>query len=63
MNFLHEDGKGKLYNNIGEEVAVVEMEVDEDSYPLDTVTDFKSYMDMKPPEKPLKLKKRKRGIC
>lgn len=60
MNFLHEDGKGKLYNDIGEEVAVVEMEVDEESYPLDTVTDFKSYMDMKPPEKPLKLEKKEK---
>lgn len=29
MNFVHEDGKGKLFDDEGNEVSVVEMEVDQ----------------------------------
>lgn len=51
MNFVHEDGKGKLFDDEGNEVSVVEMEVDQVNYPLGNVTDFNMYLDLKPPEK------------
>jgi hypothetical protein len=31
---------------------VLEMDVDEDSYPLDPITDYDKYMTLKPPKRP-----------
>ncbi|KAI8636071.1 hypothetical protein BD408DRAFT_331019, partial [Parasitella parasitica] len=49
--FIYEDGKGNLNNEEGEKVAVLEMEVDELEYPLEDVTNYNMYLDLKPPEK------------
>ncbi|KAI8080660.1 hypothetical protein BDF21DRAFT_339627 [Thamnidium elegans] len=54
-NFVHEDGQGNLYNDDGLEVNVVEMEVDQDMYPVEMVTDFNIYRDIKPPEKEIEI--------
>ncbi|KAI8639732.1 hypothetical protein BD408DRAFT_404637 [Parasitella parasitica] len=40
-------------------VAVVEMEVDEEMYPIETVTNFGMYQELKPPEKPEKNNEKK----
>ncbi|GAA5806761.1 hypothetical protein MFLAVUS_000109 [Mucor flavus] len=53
-NFVHEDGQGNLYNDEGLEVAVVEMEVDEEIFPLEVVSNFDNYIDLKPPEREIK---------
>ncbi|GAA5798206.1 hypothetical protein HPULCUR_003606 [Helicostylum pulchrum] len=54
-NFVHEDDQRNLYNDDGLEVNVVEMEVDQDMYPVEMVTDFNIYRDIKPPEKEIKI--------
>ncbi|KAI8967804.1 hypothetical protein BDF20DRAFT_792955, partial [Mycotypha africana] len=51
IDFIHEDGQGNLFNGKGMAVAVVEMEVDEEMYPIETVTNFGMYQELKPPEK------------
>jgi hypothetical protein len=38
--FLFEDGKGNLRNEQGDQVHVLEMEVDEVEYPLEDVTNY-----------------------
>jgi transposase len=53
---LFEDGKGNLTDEDGVEVSVVDMEVDEIEYPLEDITNYDSYLDLKPPEKPVKVK-------
>jgi transposase len=53
-NFVHEDGQGNLYNDEGFEVNVVEMDVDQDMYPVEMVTNFNIYRDIKPSEKEIK---------
>lgn len=53
--FIYEDGKGNLHNEEGEQVEVLEMEVDEVEYPLEDVTNYNMYLDLKPPEKPVKI--------
>ncbi|CEP09554.1 hypothetical protein [Parasitella parasitica] len=40
-------------------VAVVEMEVDEEMYPIETVINFGMYQELKPPEKPEKNNEKK----
>ncbi|GAN04370.1 conserved hypothetical protein, partial [Mucor ambiguus] len=57
-NFVYEDGQGNLFNDKGMAVAVVEMEVDEEMYPIETVTNFGMYPELKPPEKPEKNNER-----
>ncbi|KAI8637356.1 hypothetical protein BD408DRAFT_353855, partial [Parasitella parasitica] len=59
MEFVHEDGKGNAYNEEGEEVVVIGMEVDNDNYPLNDVTDFDQYVDLKPPEKTASASKKR----
>lgn len=50
--FVHDDGQGNLYNDQGMAVTIVEMKLDEEMYPIETVTDFAMYLDLiKPPEK------------
>lgn len=53
-NFVHEDGQGNLYNDEGLEVAVVEMEVDEEMFPLEVASHFDNYIDLKPPEREIR---------
>ncbi|KAI8635876.1 hypothetical protein BD408DRAFT_438457 [Parasitella parasitica] len=53
--FIYEDGKGNLNNEEGEKVAVLEKEVDELEYPLEDVTNHNMYLDLKPPEKSVKI--------
>ncbi|KAI8645759.1 DDE superfamily endonuclease-domain-containing protein [Parasitella parasitica] len=54
--FIYEDGKGNLNNEEDEQVAVLEMEVDELEYSLEDVTNYlHMYLDLKPPEKPVKI--------
>lgn len=52
MNFqiYQEDGHGNAVDESGNEP--VEMEVDDDGYPLADTVDFDNYLDFKPPEKP-----------
>lgn len=52
--FIHEDGHGNMVGDEGEDVAVIEMDVDYETYPLNSVTNFNEYMSLKPPEKPVK---------
>lgn len=42
--FLHENGSGKLYDDSGNEV-------DNEIFPLDEITEYGKYLDLKPPEK------------
>ncbi|KAI9020955.1 hypothetical protein CLU79DRAFT_703515 [Phycomyces nitens] len=39
------------------EILWVKMEVDLEEYPLDSITNYDQYTDLKPPETPLKMKK------
>ena len=55
--FVYEDGSGNLYNEQGTSVSIIDMEVDEDQYPLANITNFGEYTDLKPPEKPIKASK------
>ncbi|KAI9496851.1 hypothetical protein BDB00DRAFT_744720, partial [Zychaea mexicana] len=49
MEFVYEDGHGNAIDEAGHHV--LEMEVDENEYPLDNITDFDVYMTQKPPER------------
>ncbi|KAI7861490.1 hypothetical protein BDF14DRAFT_1887119 [Spinellus fusiger] len=51
-NIVHKDGQRNIYNDEGIAITVVEMEVDEEMYPIETVTNFGMYLDLKPPKKP-----------
>ncbi|KAI9247286.1 hypothetical protein EDC94DRAFT_529085 [Helicostylum pulchrum] len=57
--FFFEDGCGNLCDEQGASVAAIDMEVDKDEYPLANITNFGEYMDLKPPEKPIKKSKAK----
>ncbi|KAI7907701.1 uncharacterized protein BX663DRAFT_424949, partial [Cokeromyces recurvatus] len=50
FRFYQEDGNCNAVDEHGNEP--VEMEVDDDGYPLADTVDFDNYMDFKPPEKP-----------
>ncbi|KAL0077927.1 hypothetical protein J3Q64DRAFT_1646404 [Phycomyces blakesleeanus] len=52
-----DDGSGKLTDENGNEVIEYQMEVDNENYPLTSITTFSSYLDLKPPEKPKKANK------
>ncbi|KAI7876057.1 hypothetical protein K492DRAFT_115921, partial [Lichtheimia hyalospora FSU 10163] len=49
MIFVYEDGKGNAIDDAGHHV--LDMEIDEESYPLDAITDYDTYMVHKPPER------------
>lgn len=53
-NIVYEDGQENFYNDRGMKVAVLEMEVDQEMYPIETETNFGMYHELKPPEKPEK---------
>ncbi|KAI8328201.1 hypothetical protein BC941DRAFT_445474 [Chlamydoabsidia padenii] len=55
--FIHEDGRGKTYNDDGDEVMVLTMEVDDPDYPIANITSYGDYLDLKTPEKPLKVER------
>ena len=59
-SFIHEDGKGNILDDQGNEVFTVDMEVDDETYPLENVTDLNHYLDLKPPES--EARKRKEAI-
>ncbi|KAI8889177.1 hypothetical protein K501DRAFT_164004, partial [Backusella circina FSU 941] len=46
-----DDGNGKLTDENGDEVIEYQMEVDNEEYPLTSITTFTSYLDLKPPAK------------
>jgi len=56
--FVYEDGLGNFVGENGEEAIITEMEVDDETYPLDSVTNYDQYIDLKPPEKQV-IKKEK----
>lgn len=41
--FILEDGKGKMFNEEGNEVSVLQMEVDDPNFPLGDVTSYSEY--------------------
>lgn len=51
---MHDDGQENLFNKKGIKVKLVEIEMDEEVFPINTVTNFGMYFDLKPPEKPAK---------
>ncbi|KAG1468953.1 hypothetical protein G6F56_003544 [Rhizopus delemar] len=53
---LFEDGNGNLMDEEGTEVSVIEMEVDVEEFSLGEITNYDIYIDLKPPEKPVKIK-------
>lgn len=50
MTFVYEDGRGNAVDESGN--FVLEMDIDHDNYPLDPVTDYDMYNELKPPERP-----------
>ncbi|KAI9349393.1 hypothetical protein BD770DRAFT_446157 [Pilaira anomala] len=54
-NFAHENSQGNLYNDEGLKVDVFEMDVDQDTYPVEMVTNFDIHRDTKPPEKEIEI--------
>ncbi|KAG0755113.1 hypothetical protein G6F57_012568 [Rhizopus arrhizus] len=47
-----EDGHGKAVDENGDEPVL--MEIDEEGFPLNSIADYGSYIDLKPPEKEVK---------
>ncbi|KAG2191091.1 hypothetical protein INT47_010407, partial [Mucor saturninus] len=56
---IFEDGSGNLCNEQGDSVAVLAMDVDNEQYPLNGITNFREYLDLKPPERTIKKSKAK----
>ncbi|KAI8378747.1 hypothetical protein EDC96DRAFT_434784 [Choanephora cucurbitarum] len=54
LKFFQEDGKGSVFDEYGNEP--VEMEVDNEQFPLEDVTNYDTYIDLKPPERLEKMK-------
>lgn len=50
MSFVYEDGHGNAVDGVGRHV--LDMDVDDDNYPLDPVTDYDAYTAGKPLERP-----------
>lgn len=64
-DFVHEGGQGGLFDDEGNEVCIIQMEVDENAYPLQNVANFDEYNELKPPEKEerlLKEEKKRRNL-
>jgi transposase len=60
FKFIQEDGRDNAYDESGNEL--VEMEVDSEQFPLGNITDFDTYMDLKPPERGEKAKEVKAKV-
>jgi hypothetical protein len=58
--FVHHDSNGAptMYNENGRQAFQTEMDVDQETHPLDNITNFDEYMHEKPPEKSKKAIKR-----
>ncbi|KAI8364908.1 hypothetical protein BD560DRAFT_311426, partial [Blakeslea trispora] len=54
LKLFQEGGKGSVFDEYDNEP--VEMEVDNEQFPLEDVTNYDNYMDLKPPERLEKLK-------
>ncbi|CEG84661.1 hypothetical protein RMATCC62417_18430 [Rhizopus microsporus] len=54
--FLYENGDGKVFDEHGKETQVYEMEIDNGQYPLERLTTYDQYIDLKPPEKTIRIK-------
>lgn len=52
--FVHEDGQGNFYNDEGLGVAVTEIKVAEEMFPLKVVSVFVNYNGLNPPEREIK---------
>ncbi|KAI8969008.1 hypothetical protein BDF20DRAFT_803957, partial [Mycotypha africana] len=46
--------EGIMYDDAGIEVVIVEMNVDNETYSLESITNYNEYVDLKPPETPAK---------
>jgi hypothetical protein len=46
--FVYKDGFENLVEEDREEAVILEMEVDFEEYPLDSVTNYDQYTDLKP---------------
>ena len=57
MDIIFEDGLGNQHDVEGNEVIEFQMEVDNEMYPVESVTDYDSYTYMKPPETEIIKKK------
>ncbi|OAD67915.1 hypothetical protein PHYBLDRAFT_151000 [Phycomyces blakesleeanus NRRL 1555(-)] len=53
--FLFDNGDSKVYDEQGRETHVYGMAVDNNQYSLEQFTTYDQYMDLKPPEKPVKI--------
>ncbi|KAI7873018.1 hypothetical protein BDF14DRAFT_1992439 [Spinellus fusiger] len=51
---FQEDGFGNVFDENGNQP--VEMDVDDVNFPLENITNYDSYMDLKPPEREVKMK-------
>jgi transposase/transposase-like protein len=51
---FQEDGFGNVFDENGNQP--VEMDVDDVNFPLENITNYDSYMDLKPPEREVKIK-------
>ncbi|EIE79376.1 hypothetical protein RO3G_04081 [Rhizopus delemar RA 99-880] len=49
--FVYEDGLGNFVGENGEEAVITQMGVDDETYPLDSVTNYDQYIDLKSSEK------------
>jgi hypothetical protein len=47
--------KAIFFDEQGQEAHIYEMEVDNAQYPLEDLTNYDHYMDLKPSEKPMKI--------
>ncbi|ORY94087.1 hypothetical protein BCR43DRAFT_551876, partial [Syncephalastrum racemosum] len=54
-SFIHEDGLGNMLTEDGKDVVM--MESDSHLFPVENLTDYDQYMDMKPPERMMVAKK------
>ncbi|KAG1463098.1 hypothetical protein G6F56_005364 [Rhizopus delemar] len=57
MNIIFEDGLGNQHDVEGNKVIEFQMEVDNEMYPVESVTDYDNYTYMMPPEKEIIKKK------
>lgn len=49
--FLFENGQGEVFDEQGNEAHIYQMDVDNEQYPLEQLTCYDQYIDLKPPEK------------
>jgi hypothetical protein len=57
-NVVYEDGLGNQYDNKGNEIMDIQMEVDNNIHPIENVTNFDIYIDLKPSEKEARERER-----